>query len=165
MFGSNTTFSLWTMDDFACLRVSQIARLASFTIYRIFPFSRDSHWYFCEKRVSFSTKFLREELQNEPYCQPYFTAASRHPQWLLAYDYSSLHSSSQENWMLLQVVWPMQWLILTSRQSVTYIHSDTTWLEVACLTQWPTLTKRYYALYSDSAWLAGGLPYMVTHPD
>ncbi len=46
-------------------------------MYRIFPFlwdswdSRDSHWYFREKRVSFSTKFSREKLRNEIRCQPY----------------------------------------------------------------------------------------------
>jgi hypothetical protein len=59
------------------MRDSQIARLVSLTIYCIFPFlrdswdSRDSHWYFREKRVSFSTKFSREKLRNETRCQPY----------------------------------------------------------------------------------------------
>jgi hypothetical protein len=39
--------------DFTCSRVSQIARLASFTIYRIFPFSRDTHWFFATSESHF----------------------------------------------------------------------------------------------------------------
>ncbi len=75
-FESNTNFSLWIMTLLGKCETHNQAKLASLTIYRIFPFlwdswdSRDLHWYFREKRVSFSTKFSREKLRNETRCQP-----------------------------------------------------------------------------------------------
>ncbi len=56
-FESNTNFSLWIMTLLGKCETLNQAKLVSLTIYRIFPFlrdswdSRDSHWYFREKRV------------------------------------------------------------------------------------------------------------------
>jgi hypothetical protein len=70
-FESNTNFSLWIVTLLVCKSrkcKTHKLRLANLTIYHIFPFLRDlwdswdSHWYFREKWVLFSTKFSREKI-------------------------------------------------------------------------------------------------------